>query len=66
MTVNYSTSHAVTLSVQDWVCIQSQLAVAALHNSDLGHSATAEVIRDVLDRMIPQTDRVIEAAAGRL
>ncbi len=59
----YDTPHTVTLSVLDWVCIRSNLAVAAVLARDQGYTATAEITQDVLSRIAVQTDEIIEVAA---
>ncbi len=55
--------HSVTLPLQDWLAIQTQLSFAACVNDERGEHATAAVTRDLLERLRPQTMPAIEAAA---
>lgn len=61
--ISFDTQHTVTLSLQDWLGIQTQLGFAAFNNAERGEYATAEITQELLDRLRVQTMPAIEAAA---
>ena len=61
--ITYDSPHSVTLSVNDWLGIRTQLGFAAFNNRMSGEVATAEVTRELLDKLDAQTDAVLDAAA---
>jgi glycerol-3-phosphate dehydrogenase len=61
--VTYASPHTVTLSVNDWLGIRTQLGFAEFNNRMSGEVATAEVTRELLDKLDAQTDAVLDAAA---
>jgi len=61
--VTYDSPLSVTLSVQDWLGIRTQLAFAAFNNRARGEVATAEVTGKLLDKLYDQTQSALDAAA---
>jgi len=61
--ITYATPHTVTLTVQDWLGIRTQLAFAAFNNRARGEVATAEVTGKLLDKLYDQTQSALDAAA---
>lgn len=61
--VSYDTEHSVTLTVLEWLGIQTQLGLAVHNLEEAGKTATAEVHRGILARLRPQTAPIIQAAA---
>ncbi len=61
--ISYDTQHSVTLSVQDWLCLQTNMGHAAHKLEQTGWVATAAILRDTLSRLREQTMPAIEAAA---
>jgi hypothetical protein len=63
--VTYDSPHTVTLSLSDWLNIQTYLSFYANNCMDKGEGywATAEKVRGLLSHMSEQTDIPLSAAA---
>ena len=62
-TITPETHISVTLSVLDWLAVQTSMAYAAQRSIETDQPSTAQIIREVLARIRPQTMYAIEAAA---
>jgi hypothetical protein len=61
--ITYDSPHTVTLTVQDWLGIRTQLAFAEFNNRQSDQIATACVTRELLDKLRYQTQQAIDDAA---
>ena len=63
--VTYDTMHTVTLSLSDWLNVQTYLSFYSYNiiEKGAGYAATSEKVRDLVERLADQTDAALTAAA---
>ena len=60
--ISYDSPLSVTLSVQDWLCLQTNMGFAMHVLNSTGSTSTAEILALTLARLREQTMPAIDAA----